>query len=1031
MSSRPPPISYSLQKLSLSPLLVGRAEQLHLLDQLLDDARQGKGRTILVGGEAGIGKTRLLDQIKTHAQSTGFRCLYGNCFEPDRRLPFAPFVDLVRNYFAPPSHIAPAALSAALTAELIKLAPDLASNPVFLTNSPEDALKPSSPLEPEQEKQRLFQALFSFLIGALKSAATAGAQSVVLIEDLHWSDETSLDFLLYCARQINSQPVVLLATYRSDEMNAALQHLLAELDRQRLATDMTLEALTREETGAMIRAIFDLPQPVRAEFLDRIYALTEGNPFFVEETLQSLIASGEIYHTRGQWERKPVPELNIPRSIQDAVQRRIDPLGEPAQHLLALAAVMGRRFDFGLLQMLTDMNESELLPLVKQCMSAQLIVEESADQFAFRHALTRETVYASLLRRERRAMHQRVAETLERVHAAALVPYIADLAYHYHAAELWDKALTYARRAGDKAQQLYAPHEAIEQFSRAVEAAEKVSAPVAALLHARGQAYETIGEFERARADYERALVASRAAGDRVGEWQALLDLGFLWASRDYARTGDYLQQALTLARALDDRARLAHTLNRVGNWHVNLDQPQPALQYHQEALTLFRQADDRNGIAETLDLLGLAYEILGDVEQAYLNLSESVKHLRELGNQPQLVSSLTELSSLGETYLGNTLVIAPLNYRDMVTMAEQARALARQIGIRSGEAYALAMLGLYHSYYGDYDRALQFAGECLQLTEDIEHVQWNCFAHNLLGWIYLDLHALDDARQESERALSLAQQIGSSIFVHCTAQALAATYLAQRELQRAEGVLHAAVGANPFDGVTYTKRIAILALADLALAKGDPTRALDIADELVSRAANLTDDTVIPRLWLLRGEALTQLKRFDDAERVLTAARATADARGVRPLLWQIHRALGKLYQVQDRRKDADVEYSAARSIVQALAENIADATLRETYLRGTDALLPRPRALTPRRAEKARFGGLTNREREIAALIAAGKSNREIAERLVLSERTVVTHITSILNKLGFTSRTQIAVWANEHGLVPPSSTSHASEN
>jgi DNA-binding CsgD family transcriptional regulator len=464
----------------------------------------------------------------------------------------------------------------------------------------------------------------------------------------------------------------------------------------------------------------------------------------------------------------------------------------------------------------------------------------------------------------------------------------------------------------------------------------------------------------------------------------------------------------------------LAHTLNRIGNWHLNVDQPQQALAYHGEALALFREANDQNGVAETLDLLGLTHEMVGDLQQAYAEFSEGVGYLRELGNQARLVSSLAELSSLGENYLGSTLVPAPLTQADMIQLGEQALTLARQIGLRSGEAYVLTMLGLYRGYYGDYERALEYARESLRLTQEIEHVQWNCFSHNLLGWLYLDLLALDDARQECELALSLAQKMGSSIFLQCTSQALASTYIAQQNLKGAETVLSAVLGADPFDNITYTKRLDIAAWGELALAKGEPGHALEIADRLVHSAKNTTPATVIPRLWLLRGSALTQLKRFDEGEALLTAARSTAQARGIQPMLWRIHLALGKLYQLQDRRKAAEAEYYAARHIVQALAERVPDSALRTTFLKGTEALLPHPRALTTRRADKARFGGLTTREREITALIALGKSNREIADKLVLSERTVAAHVASILNKLTFTSRTQIAVWAVEHGLA-----------
>src|SRR5581483_7321229 len=197
----------------------------------------------------------------------------------------------------------------------------------------------------------------------------------------------------------------------------------------------------------------------------------------------------------------------IPRTVQDAVQRRVEPLGAAARRLLVLAAVAGRRFDFALLQALTGQEERALLPALRELIAAQLVVEESPDRFAFRHALTRQAVYAELLGRERRALHREVGETLERLYGADLEPQLSDLAAHFAEAGDWEKAEVYGRRAGERALALFAPRAATEHFSRALEAARRRGAePAAALYRGRGRAHDTLGDFEQARADFERAL---------------------------------------------------------------------------------------------------------------------------------------------------------------------------------------------------------------------------------------------------------------------------------------------------------------------------------------------------------------------------------------------------------------------------------------------------------------------------------------------------------------------------------------------
>ena len=192
------------------------------------------------------------------------------------------------------------------------------------------------------------------------------------------------------------------------------------------------------------------------------------------------------------------------------------------------------------------------------------------------------------------------------MNAGALESQLADLSYHFYQAGEWTKALEYGRRAGERAQAMYSPQAAAEHYTRALEAAEHFSAVEPELLHARGEANETLGNFDGACDDYTRSLEAARldANSDLRAEWRATLSLGWLWTGRDYARSGVLLEQALDLARRIDDPP-LAHTLNRLGNWHVHQGHPIAGRERHEEALDLFRRINDRRGVAATLDLRG------------------------------------------------------------------------------------------------------------------------------------------------------------------------------------------------------------------------------------------------------------------------------------------------------------------------------------------------------------------------------------------------------------------------------------------
>jgi DNA-binding CsgD family transcriptional regulator len=997
------------------PITVGRASELAILNKAIDQAQAGNGQVFLISGEAGVGKSRLVAAAQAYAAGNEVAVFQGHCYQEDLSTPYAPLIDLLHPFFSGhaatpfPADIEPVAR------ELLRLLPDIApvivETPLVLT------------LDPERKKRRLFAFLSQLL-----TMQAADKPLLVVIEDVHWSDDSSLEFLLFLARRIADLPIVLLLTYRSDEPRPSLSWL-AQLDRERLAHEMILAGLTRDEVDEMIRAIFALDRPVRVEFLDTIYPLTEGNPFFVEEVLKSLIVTGDIYLTGQGWDRKPVSELRIPRSVQGAVQQRVAQLTPAARQVLSLAAVAGRRFDFALLQELSGHNEQGLLGLIKELIAAQLVVSESSERFAFRHALTRQAIYTDLLERERKYLHQMIAESIERRYADSPDIHVADLAYHFYKAEVWTKALQYCVRAGERAQALYTPRAVIDHLTQALHAAGELAMTPPAEIHLlRGGAYELLGDFERARADYEIAHQIARAVEERQTEWATLLDLGKLWASRDYAKAGAYFQDGLSLARTLDNPLILAYSLNRVGNWHLNIEQPREAQQHHAEALTIFQALNNRPGIAESLDLLGMASYLGGDLIGGTDYYKRAVALFRELDDRQGLASSLATLTMRGGTYQSNTMIAASQDLIEAAREGEEALMIARDIGWRAGEAHALIVLGFCLGAHGAYTRALELERDALTIAEEIEHRQWMTHSHCALGALHLDLLDLKKAQQYLEQALDLAHQIGSSHWTHCATGYLASTYVLQHEHTKAEAALNAVL-APTIVLETLGQRLAWCARAELALAHNEPHLALQIVEALIVSAAPPEHHAghVIPRLWRIRGEALAALAfseseadhRLLEAEALFRAALKTARSQQAWPLVWRLNAALGNLYYRQDRHREAEQAYVDARSGIEALAAELQDQSLRRKFLRGAFTMLPLTQRQSKRRIRRHAPGGLTMRECEVAIQIALGKTNREIADELIVSERTIETHVSHILSKLGFASRMQVAAWVKEQRL------------
>jgi DNA-binding CsgD family transcriptional regulator len=996
-----------IDKPVLCPVLIGRENDLQVLDRLMMQVNEKNGQVALISGEAGIGKSRLLREIKLRAPPETL-ILEGGCSPTDSALPYSPLLDLFRNFFSSHSYEEIARVLVPSAPRLVKLFPELAAVLPHVAPAPDT--------DSQQEKREIFQALLQ--------AVTALAQDrplMLAVEDLHWCDSTSLEFLFLLARRIPSQPIFLLVTYRAEETTPELTHFLAGLDRERLGTEFALQHLGPREVDAMLRTILNLSTRPATEFLDLIFPLTEGNPFFIEEVLKTLVTGGDISYVNGAWESKEIGQLRIPRTIQDAVQSRTKQLDERTLRALALASVLGRRFDFRLLQQLLAVEEADLMTMLKELIAAQLVVEETADRFAFRHALTREAIYSTLLLRERQALHLHAAEAMERFYAGSILRvHFTDLSYHYYTSGLWPKALEYSQQAGNQAYSLYSQREAIVYYSRALVAARHLNTGVETeLLIARGHAYETLGDTRSALDDFEHAQKIAREQQNGRAEWQTLIDLGFLWAGRDYQETGRYFRLAEELALQLDEPGLQAHSLNRMGNWSVNIGQTTQGIRSHRRALKIFEEYQDEQGMAATLDLLGMAAMQHGDQIASCREYQNAIRLFRRLDDKRGLLSALIPA---GNTVSWAETVRVPSQSRaESQRMLQEALELARQIGWAAGEAFAEWGLALCLADGGVFGDALLHANTSLQIASEIGHRQWITAAHYALGHIHLLLLQADPAILNLERAFTHAKELGSAWWTGHSAADLVNAYVLPGELGQARSLL-ASISPTMKGHLTLAERRLLWAKGNFFLAAKQPADALQVAEHLLDMVQVSPGTQSIPALLQLQGEALFALKQFRKAERGLERAIKGAEERRVFPLLWQIHARLGWLYHQQKKIDKSEREFASGRRVIHELAASIPDESIRTAFLAAALKRLPRERSLSDRQREAAKYGGLTAREREVAQLVSQGKSNREIADVLVLSERTIENHVSNILNKLGFDARSQIAVWTVEKGLRSP---------
>ena len=792
------------------------------------------------------------------------------------------------------------------------------------------------------DRRRLFLAIET----AVREIARTQPLLLVL-EDAQWCDDLTLDLVRHLARRVAAEPVVIAVTYRTDALTPRLEQLVAELAPRGTVAPCLLAPLTSPDVEAMLRAMFGRDALLDTTLVAELHTLTAGNPHAIEEVLRALVHAGDILTVDGTWILRALDPLTVPRSAAEAAGRRVAGLSDVARRVVSVAAVADRRLDFALLQAVTGHDDETLRTIVTELADAALVVEEAGGRVAFRHASTREHLGAQLPPRERVALHRLIARALEQHLADADGEADAALAQHAFACSDWALASRIGRRVAVQAWALRAARETLLHLERVFVAEVRAgNTPEPALLASRARAHEALGDDDQAHRDFAASVDAARESGDRHALWEALHALGQLWARRDYERAGQYRREALALARAINEPALVARSLNRIGTWYVNREDPESGARHHQEALTLFERLGDAPRIAQTVASLAMARHIAGHLVAAAELFDRNASQFAQLGDRRGQATALAMLAMCGPSHHASSGEVST-NHRVQETLVEErAVTLAAAVGWRSGEAAARYLLADCLAWRGDYRRALHLAHEALGVARDLEHLEWQCGALRVLGVISLELCALDDAIAYLRAAHDIARTLGSATWTRWTGAPLAIALVRTGALVEAVAVLdivdHSVRrphGNTAFAGDTLGTRDLALARAEHALAKGEFAAVLQLLSvELFGR---------VPRALLLRAQASLALDDVPAARAALDAAHDEALRQEASPLLWRIEAMRGAVAVHERQRQAARDAFDGARTIAARLADALESTELTEALLAGLDRLAPPPVSL------------------------------------------------------------------------------------
>lgn len=937
--------------------MVGRiAEKMTLTDKLQNLLR-GQSNVVIIEGEAGIGKSRLIDDLlHREAPAFGVTSLLGAGDAIEKRTAYHAWWPIFREIFnitdTSDTHLA----RHQVQGQLSILAPIMADwapllNAVLPLDFPDNEVTASIEGKTRAENT---QALLVQILNERQGRSPL----LLVIEDAHWLDSASWALLQQVKDAL--QPLLLvIATRPMIEMQPATATALPTEYKQLLAdpntTHLQLEALPLKETLILIcqyLGIDSLPQPVATYILEK----TEGHPFFSEELAYALRDNGFIKIVNGECrlaaEIDDLHTLNFPDTLQGVITSRIDRLTPPQQLALKVASILGRVFAF---QILRDVYPIEAdkpyladnLDTLERLDLTPLETPEPELTYIFKHIITQEVAYNLMAFAQRRQLHQIVAEWYERTYADELASFYPLLAHHWSKAtegqetepQLVMKTFDYLQKAGDASARIYANTEAITYYRHALDLIKQVEIDtlsengthkqLSQLYTRLGRVLELNSQFDEALKNYEEMEQLANERVDQPLALAALMAQVTLYSTptplHDPARGQALGEETLTLARELGDQAAEAKTLWNLALANYWSAHPFEGIDYGKQAAMLARQLNLSELLAFVLSDLGMLYLSVAHLEQAKTTLQEAVSLCRELDNLPILVNSVN-MAYATHVFAGE--------YDQAIALSEEGLQISQATNNLWGHSFSQMIIGWAYWEQGQPDRAIVTAQESLRLSELSGFLAPQVLAASALAVVYASLGAIEQGFKTAHHALRVAE----TQFPHYRCFALGALTqlhllngsLAEAKAAIEQGKTDSYGAAHPAWNMWIN-----IAEAELALQQNGYDEAISVANRWLPMLRQNGVQIYIPNMLHIRSQAQLALNQKEAAVESLLEARSIAEEIGSRRMLWLV---LFALSQLEADPIEADNLRQQARRIIEYIADHIDETDLREVFLNHPD---------------------------------------------------------------------------------------------
>lgn len=968
--------------------IVGRDRERSILRAQLRSALDGRGRLVLVSGEAGIGKTSLVEDLAHVPAARGCLVLRGHAYDLSVTPAYGPWVELLRHY-QPGDENLPA-------------------SPPFIESAQSAATTGS--------REALFSAAMAFFDDV------ARVQPLLLIvEDLHWADQGSLDFLRFLARQLGDRRILVVATYRSDEMHRRhpLYALLPSLVRESGAERLMVQRLDFDGSRALITSRYAVGGDDAARLERYIQDHAEGNPLFALELLRSLEDEGVLRLSGDTWSLGDTASIRLPTLLLQVIAARLDRLGDEALSLLRVAAIIGQEVPLDLWQQVTEASDDELVKAIEQGQVSHLLEETaSGTAIRFRHALLREALYESVISLRRRVWHCKVAEAL----AARPAPIPDTVAHHFQQAGDV-RAVSWLLEAARRARMAYATSTAVDRLETALALDEQqggASGLRGWLLAGLAGLGELFARFDERRRMLNEAQDIAVRANDApllgIVEWyRAFIETSFDGSTAE--ALGSARDHILRLPSG--ERARLYGFLYGVLGTPIGVDSVDMTCEIsvlqgqagqYREALAAVERVNAESPVLSSFARQGIDV-VLGSSSQAFGRPDEALQSYERLllsyrrshASDWAMVLTYLMLRDVILVYSADRIALRRTVAHDAVTAARLAKE-AQTLGSEIPDEFGIIWLCLLEGRWDEARRALEQAAVAGQWASYLTAAPWMSLSHNQgypqeartrLAYVFSDGPAAQPGRQSYESS------------VYCMHPAIEIA-LDDADLDAARAWLECHDRWIDWSGHIPLTTIGHRLWARYHRVAGDRQSAEERANQALALASAPRQPLALLATHRLLGELATDGGDFDGARQHLNEALALADACEA-----PFERALTLVAMAELAIASRDV--TSAHPLLaeaRALCEPLGARPMLERVaaLESAIAGAPKPHYSS----------GLSAREVEVLRLVAQGMTDAEVASQLFLSPRTVGSHLRSIYNKLGVSSRAAATRVAVEHGLV-----------